>query len=114
MFILKGLPFLVAKISKNRLVPEDFEHREIWRKPSGGFAPPWMRRLARGDKRFWLPEDEVPATLPTHTKDGKETDSRSSHEKITEKDVPPPLHSPPPVGVHHHPVEVLHDENHDV
>jgi len=108
MVILKGLPLLVAKISNNRLVPKDFEHRETWHKPAGGFAPVWMRRLASGDKKFWLPEDDTPAALPTHTKDAKETDSRSSKQEV------PPLHSPPPAGLHHHTDEDPHDEKYDV
>jgi hypothetical protein len=114
MFLLKGLPLLVAKISNNRFMPEDFERREIWKRPSGGFAPPWMRRVASGDTKFWLAEDDIPAALPTHTKDGEETNSRSSHEKMTKEDVPPPLHSPPPVGAHHHISEAPNDEKYDV
>ena len=97
MFILKGLPLLIATISKNRLVPGDFERREIWQKPTGGFAPLWMRRLASGNKRFWLPEDDIPAALPTHTKE-KDTDSHSSNGKMNK--VISPLHSPPPAGLH--------------
>ena len=109
MFILKGLPLLIATISKNRFVPGDFERREIWQKPTGGFAPLWMRRLASGDKKFWLPEDDVPSGLPTHT---KETDSHSSNGQMT-KDVSP-LHSPPPAGLHQHPEEGPHNEKHDI
>jgi AGZA family xanthine/uracil permease-like MFS transporter len=109
MLILKGLPLLVAKISNNRLVPGDFERREIWQKPAGGFAPLWMRRLASGDKRFWLPKDDIPAALPTHT---KETDSRSSNGKVAKEVVP--LHSPPPAGLPHPTDEDPHDEKHDI
>jgi AGZA family xanthine/uracil permease-like MFS transporter len=80
MLILKGLPTLIAKISNNRLVPENFERRETWHKPAGSITPLWLRKLARGDKKFWLPEVQV--TLSTHTKDESATGSRSSHEKI--------------------------------
>ena len=115
MVILKGLPLLVAKISNGHFVPENFENREGWQKPAGGFAPLWMRRLARGDRRFWLPEDGIPSALPSYTKD----DSRSSDNgNVAEKDVPPPLHSLPLAGVHHHidedPRDEKHDEKHDV
>ena len=84
MVILKGLPVLIAKISNNRLVPENFERRETWQKQAGGLAPLWLRKLARGDKKFWLPEEnDIRVTLPTHTKDEKENDSRSSqHDMI--------------------------------
>jgi hypothetical protein len=105
MVILKGLPFLVAKISNNRLVPEHYEQREIWHKPTGVIAPLWMRKLARRDKKLWLPEGDVPEgdvvhiTLPTHTKDEKKTDSDSLHEMA---------------GVRHQIVEVPHDKKYDV
>jgi len=110
MVILKGLPFLVAKISNNRLVPEHYEKREIWHKPTGVIAPLWMRKLARGDKKFWLPERDVPEgnmlegdvihiTLPTHTIDEKVTDSPSLHEVA---------------GVRHQIVEVPHNKKYDV
>lgn len=114
MFILKGLPLLIAKLSNNRLVPDRFEHRDVWHKPAGGFALPWMRELAQGDKKFWLPDRNTPATLPTPTKDGKETYSGSSHEKRSENDPPSPAHSlPPPPGVHQF-VEGTHNERYDV
>lgn len=109
MLILKGLPLLIAKISNNRLVPEDFENREIWQKPTGGFAPLWMRRLANGETKFWLPEDDIPAVLPTHTRGGKETENSSSDGKMAEEDVPPPFHAPPLPGVHRHTDEGPHD-----
>ena len=99
MFILKGIPLLIARISNNRLVPRDFEHREIWHKPAGGFAPLWMRKLARGDKKFWLLEDDVPPTLSTPSRDGTKTQGGSSQGMIT--DLPPSLHSLPPAGTHH-------------
>ena len=100
MVILKGLPFLVAKISNGRLVPEHYEEREIWHKPTGVIAPLWMRKLARGDKKFWLPEgDHIHITLPTHTEDGKGTDGHSL---------------PGTVGVHHQIVEVPHDKKDDI
>jgi len=105
MVILKGLPFLIAKISNNRLVPEHYEKREILHKPTGVIAPLWMRRLARGDKKFWLPDRDMPEgdvihiTLPTHTVDEKVTDSPSLHEVA---------------GVRHQIVEVSHNGKYDV
>jgi AGZA family xanthine/uracil permease-like MFS transporter len=100
MVILKGIPLLIAKISNNRLVPEQFERREIWHTPAGGSAPLWMRKLARGDKKFWLPEeDDILVTLPAHTKVSKETNSHLSHEKVM---------------VRHQIVEVPRDGKYDV
>jgi len=78
MAILKGLPILVAKVSNNRLVPENFEQREILHMRTGELVPLWMRKLARGDKTVWLPTDNVIlVTLPTHTKGEKDTNSHS-------------------------------------
>jgi len=99
MVILKGLPLLVAKISNSRLVPEHYEQREVWHKPTGGTAPLWIRKLVRGDKKFWQPEgDDICVTLPVHTKD-EETDSHSLHCKV---------------GVRHQVVEVPHNEWYDI
>jgi len=114
MFILKGLPLLIAKISNNRLLPEGYEQREIWHKPAGGFAPLWMRKLARGDKNFWLPEDGVPSALLNPSKDGKEISSGSFHGKMAENELPPRIHSLPAAGVHHKAVEGPHNEEYDV
>jgi len=113
MFILKGLPLLVGKLSNNRLVPEHFEHREIWHKPAGGFVLPWMRKLTREDKKFWLPEDDTPATLPIPAKDEKETYSRSSHDKVSKNDLPSPSHPLSPAGVHKA-VETTQNEKYEV
>lgn len=100
MVILKGLPALIAKISNNRIVPENFERRETWQKPAGGIAPLWLRKLARGDKKFWLPEEnDIRITLSTHIKDENETDRRLSHEKN---------------GVRHQIVEAPNDQKYDV
>jgi len=96
MFHLKGLPLLVAKVSNNRVVSEDFEKYELWQKLAGGFAPLWMRKLARGDKKLWLPDGDIPSALPTHTKD--DSRSISDNEKLAREDVPPPLHSLPLAG----------------
>jgi len=111
MFILKGIPLLVAKISNNRLVPNGFENREIWHKPAGGFVPLWMRKLARGDNKFWLPEDDVPTTPSTHK---QETFSGSSHEKTAENVRPASLHTLPPAEVVHQTAEVPHNEQYGV
>ena len=113
MFILKGLPLLIAKLSNNRLVPDRFEHRDIWHKPAGGFALPWMHKLAHGDKKFWLPDRATPVTHPTPTGNGNETFGGSSHEKMAENDLPSSLDSLPPAGVHQA-VEGTHNGKYDV
>lgn len=100
MVILKGLPFLVAKISNTSLVPEHYEEREIWHMPTGIIAPLWMRKLARGDKKFWLPEgDHIQIVLPTHTEDGKGTDGHSLHGIV---------------DIRHQIVEVPHNKKDDI
>ncbi len=99
MVILKGFPFLVAKISNSRLVPDHYEQREIWHKPTGAIVPLWIRKLVREDKtkEFGMPEgDVIHITLPTHT---KETDGCSPNEVV---------------GVRLQIVEVPHDKLYDV
>lgn len=102
MVILKGLPFLVDKISNGRFVPEHYEQREIWHMTTGPIAPLWIRKLVCRDKtkECGVPEGDVlHITLPTHTKDEKENGSRSSHEMA---------------GVHHQIVEVPRNNRYDV
>ncbi|KAL5522042.1 hypothetical protein ACEPAF_1898 [Sanghuangporus sanghuang] len=52
--ILNVLPFLIRKATRDRIVPPLYDLGEQWRVPPGGFAPLWMRNVARGNwRRFW-------------------------------------------------------------
>ncbi|GAO13593.1 hypothetical protein UVI_02015340 [Ustilaginoidea virens] len=52
--IINGTVWLIRKISSGRLVPSNMEEQENWTwRMSGGFLPPWLVRLAKGQKNFW-------------------------------------------------------------
>jgi len=40
--LLNGIPFVLRKISGDRLLPSDYELREEWIMPPGGIAPVWV------------------------------------------------------------------------
>ncbi|KAG9043736.1 hypothetical protein FS842_001731 [Serendipita sp. 407] len=102
MIILKGIPYALNKVSKGRIQPPNYDDREDWGVPSGGLAPQWAKKLAKGDKRFWVADNDELA-LPRHSgetgKSGNENQahsrSASVDEKIQEKDSPKPMVSEP-------------------
>lgn len=66
--LLNGGVWVIAKISRGKIVPPNYEDREGWTfRIPGGVLPPWMVRLSKGDKTFWH-EKVVPAEALT-TKD---------------------------------------------
>ena len=84
MVFLKGLPVVIAKISNNRLVPGNFERRETLAKASGWNCAPVAAQARARRQEVSLPEEnEIRITLPAHTKDEKENDSRSSQHDMT-------------------------------
>ncbi|PFH57048.1 hypothetical protein XA68_15593 [Ophiocordyceps unilateralis] len=52
--VLNTVVWLLKVVSRGRIVPPNYADKEpwTWRIP-GGVFPPWIVRLARGDKRFW-------------------------------------------------------------
>ena len=40
--LLNGIPYLLKKISRGRIVPPDYDLAEEWTVPPGGVIPPWM------------------------------------------------------------------------
>ncbi|KAH8109093.1 permease family-domain-containing protein [Phellopilus nigrolimitatus] len=55
--LLNGIPFLLRKLTGDRLVPHLYDLGEQWSVPPGGFAPLWMRNAARGHWKIW--EDDA-------------------------------------------------------
>lgn len=98
MVILKGIPWALNKFTAGRIRPPNYEDREDWGFPSGGLAPQWAKKLARGDKQFWV-ADEDPLDLPRHSSE-EEQKSASFDEKQdqhSDKAIPPHLvHEAPP------------------
>lgn len=57
--VINVLVWVVEKSSGGRIVPMNKEDKEPWTyKIEGGFFPPWINRLSKGDKRFWKSEDD--------------------------------------------------------
>ncbi|EJD00393.1 uncharacterized protein FOMMEDRAFT_22208 [Fomitiporia mediterranea MF3/22] len=54
--LLNFFPYLIRKLTGDRIVPPLYDLGEQWKVPPGGFAPLWMRNAARGHWRVW--EDE--------------------------------------------------------
>jgi AGZA family xanthine/uracil permease-like MFS transporter len=40
--ILNGIPWVLEKITRGRIVPANYEASEPWIVPAGGFFPVWM------------------------------------------------------------------------
>ncbi|CCA67173.1 probable Purine Transporter AzgA [Serendipita indica DSM 11827] len=97
MVILKGVPWAISKATGGRIQPPNYEAREDWGFPSGGLAPQWAKKLAKGDRRFWVPdEDEI--ALPHHNKETGSPRSGSLDEKHEGSEKAPPhlVHEAPP------------------
>jgi AGZA family xanthine/uracil permease-like MFS transporter len=98
MIILKGIPWALNRFTAGRICPPNYEDREDWGIPSGGLAPQWAKKLAKGDKKFWV-ADQDPIDLPRHHSNDEQK-SESSDEKQDqnfEKAIPPHLvHEAPP------------------
>jgi hypothetical protein len=57
--ILNTLPWGIRKLTGRRISPPGYEdEREEWAIPEDGLVPLWMRKIARGDKRFWADDGE--------------------------------------------------------
>ncbi|RDA94944.1 hypothetical protein CP533_0151, partial [Ophiocordyceps camponoti-saundersi (nom. inval.)] len=62
--VLNGLVWLIKLLSSGRVVPPNYDDKEpwTWRIP-GGFFPPWIVRLAKGDRHFWRRQDQPADSL---------------------------------------------------
>lgn len=40
--LLNGIPFILRKLSRDRLLPMDYEVKEKWATPPGGILPIWV------------------------------------------------------------------------
>jgi len=61
--LINGTALALSSISGGRIVPTGYyTDREEWIYPEGGVIPAWLRRLGRGDKKFWMGdvEDSAP------------------------------------------------------
>lgn len=68
--VLNSGAWLVAKATRGRLIPHDFEQADYWSpKVEGGILPGWVKRLIRGKRDFWNEYDF----------DAEELESRDSY-----------------------------------
>ncbi|QRV92927.1 xanthine/uracil permease [Ceratobasidium sp. AG-Ba] len=59
--LLNTLPWAIRRLTGRRISPPGFEdEREPWSIPEDGLLPQWMRKLARGDRRFWVDDEDWP------------------------------------------------------
>ncbi|KDN48908.1 hypothetical protein RSAG8_02261, partial [Rhizoctonia solani AG-8 WAC10335] len=57
--LLNTLPWAIRRLTGRRISPPGYEdEREPWALPEDGLIPRWMRKLARGDRRFWADDDD--------------------------------------------------------
>ncbi|CAE6451696.1 unnamed protein product [Rhizoctonia solani] len=57
--LLNTLPWAIRRLSGRRISPPGYEdEREPWSIPEDGIFPLWMRKLARGDRRFWTDDED--------------------------------------------------------
>lgn len=60
--LINTLVWVIKKVSGGRIVPANYEERDIWtwRLP-GGFFPPWTVRLLHGKRDFWRSDEPAVA-----------------------------------------------------
>lgn len=79
--LINVLVWLIEIASRGKIVPPNKHEKEPWTyKLEGGVAPPWARRLARGQKKFWSGEESdeeefddgpgLPSEREQHSTDG--------------------------------------------
>ncbi|KAG9125298.1 hypothetical protein FRC07_008194 [Ceratobasidium sp. 392] len=74
--LLNTLPWAIRRLTGRRISPPGYEdEREAWEIPEDGLLPLWMRKLARGDRRFWTDDDDL-----TYGDDNHSVRSRKSQE----------------------------------
>lgn len=76
---LNTFVFLLKKASGGRIVPPNYDDREIWTwRIPGGFFPPWLVRLSKGRKDFWKEDDDEHVVGQTSVEDSGPLEKRVS------------------------------------
>ncbi|KAL2121777.1 hypothetical protein VTJ04DRAFT_2232 [Mycothermus thermophilus] len=83
--LINTLVWIVEKASGGRIVPPNKDEKEPWSwRVEGGFAPTWMRKVAKGDVKFWQWNAAPATTVVTGTEAVAEADKKvSSSDKDT-------------------------------
>jgi len=57
--LINTIVWIIEKASGGRIVPPNKDIKDAWTyKLEGGFFPPWVQRLRKGNKKFWKDEEE--------------------------------------------------------
>ncbi|TIB75579.1 hypothetical protein E3Q23_02336 [Wallemia mellicola] len=57
---LNIVPAAIRKLTKNKVSPPDWDRKDVyWETQRAYLVPPWMKRLAKGDKQFWKGDDDT-------------------------------------------------------
>ncbi|KLO07409.1 hypothetical protein SCHPADRAFT_836778 [Schizopora paradoxa] len=67
--LLNLFPFILRKLTNDRITPPLYDNGEKWKIPPGGFIPLWMRNVIRGNLRVWEDDSyllEPPSIQTTH------------------------------------------------
>jgi len=57
--LINGTALVLSSISRGRIVPAGYyTDREEWSYPAGGLVPVWLRKISRGDRKFWIDDLE--------------------------------------------------------
>lgn len=79
--IINGTVWMVKKASRGKIVPSNMDEQEnwTWRIP-GGFLPPWLVRLGKGQKDFWKEDAPTPEEAAQHKLSSEEQGSQTGRE----------------------------------
>jgi len=76
--LLNGVPWVLRKVTGDRLVPRNYENAEKWVVPPGGLIPVWMRYVhGYVTGRPYTPPDHV--AYPTGNSDSVASKERDGH-----------------------------------
>ncbi|CAE6519076.1 unnamed protein product [Rhizoctonia solani] len=82
--LLNTLPWAIRRLTGRRISPPGYEdEREPWGLPEDGLLPLWMRKLARGDRRFWTDDESYAddhSVRSRKTIDGVDSTGKTSEE----------------------------------
>ncbi|KAK9473751.1 MFS transporter AGZA family xanthine/uracil permease, partial [Dipodascopsis tothii] len=94
--VLNTVAWAIMKISNGRVVPENWEHRDVWSWRSATyeentkygsffmFIPPWFARLVHGEKHFWREPEVAPVSAVTIGNDDELVQSTTDYSRDNE------------------------------
>ncbi|EFX02126.1 purine transporter [Grosmannia clavigera kw1407] len=78
--LINTLVWIIERVSGGRIVPQDKDSKDPWTyRIPGGFFPPWLVRLSKGNKNFWR---EEPTTITEMVVEENPSKVTSASEKV--------------------------------